>query len=163
MTSYIHFLPVTASTSTRTSQPTLPELLNFKTSSGTTKNIFQQIGTNYSKLGPLLLNDDMGVVTSGIISQHQRNAEAINQEIVTRWLQGQGKLPVSWFTLTDVLKKAGLPELSQMIQKSLTWSTIDTSGEMDTTQTRVNTCTVHAACRQRQRMIGCNTNMCNPL
>ena len=84
---------ISASTSARsfTSKPTLPELLNFKTSSGNTVRIVQQIGTHYPILGPLLLNDDTGAVTSAIVSQYQRDAEAINQEILTRWLQGQGK------------------------------------------------------------------------
>ena len=72
-------------------------------------------------------------MTSAIVSQYQRDADAINQEILTRWLQGQGKKPVSWSTLTDVLKEVELSELSQMIQESLTRSTTPTAGEMDTT------------------------------
>ena len=113
-----------------TSKPILPELLIFKTSSGSTVNIVEQIGTRYSPLGPLLLNDDTGAVTAAIVSQYQRDAVAINQEILTRWLQGQGKKPVSWYTLTDGLKEVGLSELSQMIQDSLTRSTTLTSGEI---------------------------------
>ena len=69
-------------------------------------------------LGPLLLNDDTGAVTSVIISQHHHNPDAINQNILTRWLNGQGKQPVTWFTLINVLKAVGLSELSQMIQFS---------------------------------------------
>ena len=113
-------------------KPTLPELLTLKTSSGSTVNMVEQIGTHYSTLGPLLLNDVTGAVTSAIVSKYQRDADAINQEILTRWLQGQGKKPVSWSTLTDVLKEVGLSELSQMIQDILTRSTTPTSGEMDT-------------------------------
>ena len=113
------------------SKPTLLELLIFKTSSGSTINIAEQIGTLYSTLGPLLLDDDTGAVTSAIVSQYQLDADAINQEILTRWLQGQGKKPVSWSTLTDVLKEVGLSELSQMIQDSLTRSITPTSGKMD--------------------------------
>ena len=125
------FISASTSAGSFTSKPTLPELLNFKTSSGSTVDVVQQIGTHYSKLGPLLLNDDTGAVTSAIVSQYQRDAVAINQEILTRWLQGQGKKPVSWSTLTDVLKEVGLSELSQMIQDSLTMSTTPTSGELD--------------------------------
>ena len=98
-------------------------------SSGGAVNIVQQIGTHYHVLGPLLLRDDTGAVTSAIVSQHQRDAALINQEILTRWLQGQGKLPVSWVTLIDVLKGVELTELSQMIQEMLT---TQTPGEMDT-------------------------------
>ena len=122
---------ISASTSARsfTSKPTLPELLYLKTLSGNTVDVVQQIGTHYSKLGPLLLNDVTGAVTSAIVSQYQRDADAINQEILTRWLQGQGKKPVSWSTRTDVLNEVGLSELPQMIQESLTSSTTSTSGE----------------------------------
>ena len=116
------------------SKPKLSELLNFKTSSDSTVNIVEQIGIHYSKLGPLLLSDDTGAVTSAIVSQYQLNADAINQEILTRWLQGQGKKPVSWSTLIDVLRAVGLLQLSQMIQENLTSSTTQTSGEMDTRQ-----------------------------
>ena len=111
-----------------TSTPTLPELLNYKTSSGRTMNIFQQIGTHYSKLGPLLLNDDTGAVTDVIVSQHQCNAETINQEILTRWLMGQGKLPVTWSTLLDVFRVVGLLKLAKVIQEDLT-SSVQPFGE----------------------------------
>ena len=124
---YSFCLYVSSSTSA-TSKPILSELLNFKTSSGSTVNIVEQIGTHYSKLGPLLLTDNTGAVTSAIVSQYQRDADAINQEILTRWLQGQGKKPVSWSTLIDVLRDVGLSELSQMIQESLTSSPTQTSG-----------------------------------
>ena len=126
---------ISSSTSARSlaSKPTLPELLKFKTSSGDTLRIVQQIGTNYLILAPLLLDDDTGAVTLAIVSQYQLNADAINQEILTRWLQGCGKKPVSWSTLTDVLKEVGLTKLSLMIEESLTTSTTLTSGEMDTT------------------------------
>ena len=129
--SYRHLFSISVSISA--SKPTLPELLNLKISSGSTVDVVQQIGTHYSKLGPLLLNDDTGAVTDAIVYQYQRDADVINQEILSRWFQGQGKKPVSWSTLTDVLKEVGLSELSQMIQDSLTRFTTPTSGEMDTT------------------------------
>ena len=108
-----------STTRSLTSKPTLPELLNFNTSSGRTVNIVDQIATHYSKLDPLLLNDDNGAVTSAIADKHQRSSETINQEILTRWLQGRGKLPVTWSTLLDVLRDVGLSELTQMIRKNL--------------------------------------------
>ena len=123
-----HSLPCSGSR-LLTTKPTLPELLNLKTSSGSTINIVQQMGTHYHILGPLLLRDDTSTVTSAIASQHQRDVALINQEILTRWLQGQGKLPVSWSTLIDVLKNAGLLEIAQMIQESLI---AQTSGEINT-------------------------------
>ena len=104
------------------SQPTLPELLNLKTSSGSTLSIVQEIGTHYPILGPLLLNDDTGAVTSAIVSQYQRDADAINQEILIRWLQGQGKQPLTWSTLIGVVRDMELPDLAQDIQEGLSSS-----------------------------------------
>ena len=122
----IYDWPLTAlaasTTRSLTSKPTLPELLKFRTSSGRTVNIVEQIGTHYSTLGPLLLTDDTGAVISAIADKHQRSSETINQEILTRWLQGLGKLPVTWSTLLDVLRDVGLSELTQMIRNNLSIS-----------------------------------------
>ena len=118
-----------------TSKPTLPQLLIFKTSSGRTVNIVKQIGTQYSTLGPLLLNDDTGAVTSAIANEHHHNAVAINQEILKQWLQGQGKRPVTWSTLLGVLRDVGLSELTEMVRKNLNiseTSPAQTSGEIVT-------------------------------
>ena len=82
-------------------------------------NVVQQIGTHYSKLGPPLLNDDTGAVTDAIVFQYQRDADAINQEILKRWLRGQGKQPVTWFTLICVLRDVELSELAQRIEEDL--------------------------------------------
>ena len=82
-------------------------------------NVVQQIGTHYSKLGPLLLNDDTGAVTLSVTSEHHHNADAINQDILTRWLQGQGKQPVTWFTLICVLRDVELSQLAQRIEEDL--------------------------------------------
>ena len=128
-------LTIVVSDTLLASKPTLPELL--QSSSGSTVNIVEQSGTHYSKLGPLLLNDSMGAVTSAIASQYQRDAVAINQEILTRWLQGQGKQPVTWSTLIDVLNDIGLSELTQMIQKGLS------SSETSSAQTSSKVATDH--------------------
>lgn len=100
-------------------KPTLQGLSNFKTQLGNTINVVKWIGRCYSALGKVLLNDDSGTVTSGIVSARKQNAVAINNEILTQWLEGQGIQPVTWLTLIDVLKKTGLSELAQMIQKDI--------------------------------------------
>ena len=99
--------------------PTLTKVFKFETSSGSTINIAQEIGRHYSTLGPLLLNDDTGAETLAIVSQQQRDVELINNEILKRWLHGQGKRPVSWFTLIGVLKDVGLLDLAQKIEGDL--------------------------------------------
>ena len=94
-----------------TSTPTVADLLNFK--------IVHKIGTDYIGLGTMLLNDDTGALTQSIASQHQRNPFEINWAILTRWLQGQGKKPVQWSTLIEVLKDIELSELAQKIKDNL--------------------------------------------
>ena len=79
----------------------------------------QEIGTHYSALCPLLLNDNNGAVTSSVTSQHHHNPDAINQDILIRWLQGQGKQPVTWFTLICVLRDVELSELARGIEEDL--------------------------------------------
>lgn len=101
------------------SLPTLSELLNFKISSSRTVNVVEQIGKHYSALGKLLLNDHTGGITAAIVYQHQHDGAKINQEILTQWLHGKGKKPLTWSTLIDVLKVTGSPELATDIGVSL--------------------------------------------
>ena len=103
-------------------KPRVPELLNFKTSSGSTVDIVAQIGKHYAMLGIMLLDDDSGAVISEITEQHKGNPVAINREILTRWVRGQGKQPVIWSTLIDVLRDMELSQLAEDIQKALTSS-----------------------------------------
>ena len=99
-------------------RPTLPELIDFKTSTGSI-NIIMCIGTHYDVLGTLLLQDNDGTVTQAIRDQYQRDAEKINREILQRWIQGKGRQPVQWSTLIVVLKKIELSELAKKIEEVL--------------------------------------------
>lgn len=110
--------------------------------SGNTVNIVQQIGTHYSTLGSLLLEDDTGSITKAIFTQFQLNAVMINQDILTQWLQGQGKKPVAWSTLIDTLKDAELSELAQMIEEELGANQIQALEEKNAElQQQLETCT----------------------
>ena len=99
-------------------RPTLPQLIVFKTNTGSI-NILQDIGTHYDVLGTLLLQDNYGTVTQAIKDQYQRDADKINNEILQRWIQGKGRQPVQWSTLIDVLKKIQLSELAKKIEEVL--------------------------------------------
>ena len=99
-------------------RPTLPKLLNFKTSSGTV-NIAKRIGADYNLLGIFLLQDEDGTITDAIADEHHHNAFKVNYEILKQWIQGKGRQPVQWSTLIDVLKKIDLSELAKKIEKSL--------------------------------------------
>ena len=112
---------VPASNSDRclSSVPSLPNFLDFKTSSGSSISIAEQIGTLHENFGILLLEDHTSAITTAIATQHQNNAVAINLDILTRWIQGQGKKPVTWSTLIGVLKDIGLRVLAQTFQEGL--------------------------------------------
>ena len=97
--------------------PTLPELIRFKTRSGTI-NILEKIGTHYNQLGILLLEDTTGAITKAIIN-HSHDATNINLQILEQWIQGKGKKPLEWSTLIEVLNDIGLSELANEIEHTL--------------------------------------------
>ena len=54
-----------------------------------------------------------------LVTKHHENCEKINMEIVEEWLQGGGAKPVSWRTLTRILKAVKLTVLAQDITDTL--------------------------------------------
>ena len=99
-------------------RPNLCQLISFGVRSGNI-NVLEQIGTHYWELGVQLLDDTTGAVTKAIVEQYQNNATKINREILQRWIQGGGKLPVEWDTLVKVLKDIRLSELASEIEQAL--------------------------------------------
>ena len=97
---------------------TLPQLIHLETRSGSI-NVLEQVGTYHWKLGVLLLEDATGEVTQAIIEQHLLDATKINLQIFQKWIRGEGKLPVEWSTLVEVLKNIGLVQLANEIEQSL--------------------------------------------
>ena len=78
-------------------------------------NIPQEIGTNYSQFGILLLNDPNGTKLSIIENKH-RDPVQINTEILREWATGRGKKPVSWETLINVLCDIELGDLASEVK-----------------------------------------------
>ena len=75
----------------------------------------QRVGTQYTDLGLILLEDKDGSIVDQITSQYQLNAVNITREILKRWIRGEGKQPVTWKILTDTLAAIGLTELAKSI------------------------------------------------
>ena len=92
------------------------ELLRFK---GRTQvlNIPQTIGTATTKFGIHLLQDEMGARVASILQSTQHRTEEANQQLLVEWVQGSGKMPVSWKTLVSVLDSAELRSLAQEIRE----------------------------------------------
>ena len=91
--------------------PTMPQIINLQ--------IPTKIGASYSSFGVLLLNDETGNIVHGIEKEKGRNPEEINQEILQRWLGGEGKQPVTWEILIQVLNDSRLSQLAADIQSVL--------------------------------------------
>ena len=96
-------------------QPTLIECVKFQ---GREKiiNIPREIGVNYKKFGLFLLEDDTGANIDSIAHKHINDAEKINMEVLQQWINGEGKHPVTWTTLIQVLRDIELTVLAGEIE-----------------------------------------------
>ena len=96
-------------------QPTLIELVRFR---GRDRriNIPQEISTKYSQFGILLLEDTNRARVRNMEHKHRGDAEHINMEILEEWISGRGRKPVSWETLTEVLRDVELSQLASDIE-----------------------------------------------
>ena len=81
-----------------------------------TINIPQEIGTNYYQFGLDLLDDPNGTRVKNI-EHNYREIERINTEILQKWVTGRGKKPVTWGTLTEVLRGIELGTLASEIEE----------------------------------------------
>ena len=100
-------------------QPTLPQLLLFE---GKVKiiNIPRLIGTSYSMLGIILLQDSTGARLKVLEMKHHNDPDRINLEILSDWIAGQGLKPVTWDTLITVLRAVGLDRLASDVRECFT-------------------------------------------
>ena len=96
-------------------QPTLIELVRFR---GRERriNVPQEVSTKYTQFGILLLEDTNGDRVCNMEHKHRGDPEQINTEILREWVSGRGKQPVSWETLTEVLRDMKLSVLASDIE-----------------------------------------------
>ena len=95
--------------------PTVSECITFQ-GKNRKINIPQEIGTKYNQFGMLLLDDLNGTKVHNLEHEYRENAERINTEIFRQWATGMGKKPVSWETLTEVLRDIELGALASEIK-----------------------------------------------
>ena len=104
-----------------TERPTLVKLLKFPIKDGGSHiDIIEKVGTKYNKFGVLLLEDESGSKVDTIESHYREDPERINHEIFRRWLKGEGKQPVTWKTLTEVLHDSHLSCIAEEIEATFT-------------------------------------------
>ena len=86
---------------------------DFQLPDGTTIDILDKIGAHYKYLGLILLQDEDGAITEQLESENRGYAADIKRAIIRRWLRGEGKMPVTWRTLIEVLETMKLKLLAQ--------------------------------------------------
>ncbi len=92
----------------------MKELRGFKRKTdGKIIDLVTEIGTDYKKLGYILLDSDKKVAS--IEASKSQQVEAIVDEILKEWLKGDGKRPVTWDTLAKALGESGLRTLAEDI------------------------------------------------
>ena len=96
--------------------PTLKELTAFPTTSFGKVNIPQEIGVKYQIFGAQLLQDPTSAKVTNMEYKHRGDPVRIYTEILQRWLRGQGRTPVSWRTLIEVLRDIELGRLARDIE-----------------------------------------------
>ena len=80
--------------------------------------ISERIGAKSSDVGTILLKDDTGVIMETITENARGKVDAVNWEMLRRWLAGSGA-PVNWKTLVDALESAQLKALANDIVDAL--------------------------------------------
>ena len=82
-------------------------------------NIPERISTKYKQFGVILLEDGEGTIVDGIAHKNFNNPEEINVDILTQWLRGKGRKPVTWRTMINTLEEIGLNTLAEDIGLAL--------------------------------------------
>ena len=96
-------------------RPTLIECIRFRGKKNRI-NIPQEIGVKYREFGLLLLEDHNGARIRALAHKHMNDTNEINIEIIEEWVAGKGIHPISWNTLTEVLRDSELSTLAEEIE-----------------------------------------------
>ena len=98
--------------------PKLPILRHFPVKDGSL-DVAEKIGTDYKHFGTLLLNDSDGSKVNNIDMSKRGNPVLITVEILEQWLQGRGRMPVTWQTLIECLRDMNMIVLANKIETTL--------------------------------------------
>ena len=91
----------------------------FHTPSGDYVDVIQRIRVKYRHLGIILLNDENGDIVDGIEADCRHELKIIVTSILKQWLQGNGRLQISWGTLVTTLRMIELNALAGDIEDNL--------------------------------------------
>ena len=88
--------------------------------------VFKQITSEKDAFGTFLLEDHTGNKMESIRDDEVKT-ERINRKVFVKWLNGEGRQPITWSTLIDVLSKAKLTALAEDIGRRVTRNYCNTS------------------------------------
>ena len=99
-----------------------PDLVQFER-----LGVFERISdaSDRLKFGHLLLDDTHGMKMSIITANNRHNAHNINRAIISLWLQGQGKRPVTWRTFIEVVYETRLLTLRDDVLQQIETTYLD--------------------------------------
>ena len=83
------------------------------------KDIVAEIQNDYEILGIQLLEDSNGLRVKSIETAQRGDPLRITVVILQQWLQGQGRLPVTWQTFVECLQSAKLNNVAGYIEDTL--------------------------------------------
>ena len=89
-------------------RPTFLTLEDFQLQDGSKINILDKIGAQYDRLVRLLLKDGDGTILEQLERDNRGKADTIKSTTMTKWLRGEGEMPVTWRTLIGALEKVNL-------------------------------------------------------
>ena len=102
-------------------RPSMVELIKFQPSRprSTPFDLTQKIGSSFMKFGTLLLEDEDGNKMGSLCTQMVgRSCSDIGHEILRRWLGGEGKQPITWSTIVEVLNDVQLSQCAKEIKET---------------------------------------------
>ena len=111
--------PVADNIPFKSDEPTMQQLLSFQTKSNNVIRIMQRIASEYRSLCVKLLEDNDGGITKAIMAENHHQTDDIVHTILSRWLQGKGRKPVTWATFIAVLYEIELSRLAQEIDENI--------------------------------------------
>ena len=82
-------------------------------------DIAAQIGTDYELFGTFLLDDKNGYKVVNIEKAKRGEPLDITVEILRQWLQGKGRIPVTWQTLIACLRDSHLNVIADAVERTL--------------------------------------------
>ena len=85
--------------------------------SGKNIDLANEIGTDYKKIGRILLENHKKV--ANIEANNRGQTEDIVDAILIEWLKGGGRTPVTWETLIAVLRECGLVTLADDVNNAI--------------------------------------------